>query len=1154
MSDDGLLTATVPRFPLAALRAATDSWDTNNVLGEGGFATVFVGKLSGLGKVAIKKCRIPDSPFEQEFARKSLRAELKTMAHYKHENLVELLGAFVDAQHVEAPYILVYELCENGCLLERLACRNHKQLAVPALSEEQRLMVALGIARALEYLHVKAMPSIIHRDVKSPNILLDGSMTAKLADFGTVRQDELDGNSTHIKTENVIGTRCYMPPEYQSGGQVSVKIDAFALGIVICELLTGINPTEQPLREVIAEALGAGELDTALDSKILWTSSLAAALAKIAMSLTTAIKTQRAMVSAVLPDLERLRNPNYMPTLAVGASYYDPETGQLVTEGGQRKEVDEEADATVTLDTPLLSKQDLQTSNTAGHNRSRLRPILLMIAVATVVVVVVVIIVASHHFHQRSATGCVGTSKSLSITDCTAWRQIQRSKWFTEAVPPACNQFQHSADPCACAGVIGCDTTSGRIVSVDLSDRNLAFRASDDDSLGLLNGLRNLTLTGNSLTGPLPQWVQKFNSLELLSFYNNRLSGPIDIVSQLTALTYLSLGLNPHINGTIGAVAHLTQLTDLHLYETQVSGPINAVAGLTKLTYLNMRSTRLSGPIDAVAKLRLLTYLDLDHNRHVGSIDAVKKLASLTELHLAENLLNTTLASLSKLSSLTVLDLADNRLWGQFDHVSALTHLTSLSVRGHDNHLTGSLHSVSALTKLVHLDVYGNQLPGTLHAVSALLNLKYLNLGSNAVLSGDLAPLSELSGLTLLDLLHCNLTGTIAPVSTLPLLNQLYLSGNRFSGGIDVVKSLTDLTSLDLSVNNLGGPIDAVKGLTKLTNLELGGNDLSGPIDAVKGLTKLTNLELNFNRQLSGPIDAVKGLTKLTGLYLENDDFSGIAAMRIQANFRAYCEQQAQFEGFFVAQEESEEVKVPSCIPRLDFTNLASAADDDVEEVQEEDPLAGWKVSDVIGFLEAIGFEQHIEAIKEHEVTGIKLTGLKQSGFEEMGIPEADVHVIMDELVSMQGMLVSMAGNQDESESTSAGETKDDSEQKEAGADEEEGDSVVEIVHDPTYEPTQKEVADYAEFLGMDSEEQRNPELLALAREGLKAPLPNGWKMCRTKDTREEYYYNFDTEESIWESPVDAVYRARYQEHQQRKAKAKAEGASGARAEGLAPN
>ena len=74
-------------------------------------------------------------------------------------------------------------------------------------------MVALGIARALEYLHVKALPPIVHRDVKSPNILIDSSMTAKLADFGTVRQDELEGNSTHIKTENIIGTRCYMPLE-----------------------------------------------------------------------------------------------------------------------------------------------------------------------------------------------------------------------------------------------------------------------------------------------------------------------------------------------------------------------------------------------------------------------------------------------------------------------------------------------------------------------------------------------------------------------------------------------------------------------------------------------------------------------------------------------------------------------------------------------------------------------------------------------------------------------------------------------------------------------------------------------------------------------------------------------------------------------------
>ena len=96
--------STVTRFPLEALEAATDGWSPDNVLGQGGFATVFVGTLQG-AQVAIKKCRIPEGPRERLFAEKGLQAELKTMAHYKHQNLVLLLGAFVDAQHLEAPYI-----------------------------------------------------------------------------------------------------------------------------------------------------------------------------------------------------------------------------------------------------------------------------------------------------------------------------------------------------------------------------------------------------------------------------------------------------------------------------------------------------------------------------------------------------------------------------------------------------------------------------------------------------------------------------------------------------------------------------------------------------------------------------------------------------------------------------------------------------------------------------------------------------------------------------------------------------------------------------------------------------------------------------------------------------------------------------------------
>jgi serine/threonine protein kinase len=204
-------------FSLKVLKQATSNWSPANVLGDGGFAVVFLGKIPGIQTgVAIKRVRSPADERERQFLRQSIHAERETIVKYKHQNVCELLGWFIDEQKQDAPYCLVYELCENGCLLERLACRDHKQKKVPALTAAQRLVIALGTCRALEYLHVKALPPVVHRDVKSANILLDIELNAKLAAFGTDRQEATRDNETHLKTQTVVGTACYMPDECES--------------------------------------------------------------------------------------------------------------------------------------------------------------------------------------------------------------------------------------------------------------------------------------------------------------------------------------------------------------------------------------------------------------------------------------------------------------------------------------------------------------------------------------------------------------------------------------------------------------------------------------------------------------------------------------------------------------------------------------------------------------------------------------------------------------------------------------------------------------------------------------------------------------------------------------------------------------------------
>jgi Leucine-rich repeat (LRR) protein len=238
------------------------------------------------------------------------------------------------------------------------------------------------------------------------------------------------------------------------------------------------------------------------------------------------------------------------------------------------------------------------------------------------------------------ATCCVGSSADLVGADCDTWQNVVlKSRYFTKANPPACNEPQHIADPCSCAGVITCD--GGRIVGVDLHNRSLVLNASADDSLSHLGGLQTLMLgttipTTNKLVGPLPTWLGKLTALTKLDLSYNQLSGPIDIVAKLTSLRRLALGVN-QLTGSIDPVANLTALTTLTLINNQLSGPLDPIANLTALTTMWLSRNQLTGSIDAVAKLTSLTFLGLGGNQLSGPIDPVAKFTSLGWLDLGGN-------------------------------------------------------------------------------------------------------------------------------------------------------------------------------------------------------------------------------------------------------------------------------------------------------------------------------------------------------------------------------------------------------------------------------------------------------------------------------------------------------------------------------------
>ncbi|KAL3826103.1 hypothetical protein ACJIZ3_022132 [Penstemon smallii] len=229
-----IATNNVRMFSYNSLRSATQLFHPSNRIGRGGFGVVYKGVLRDGTQVAIKSLSTESKQGTKEFL-----TELNMISNIHHPNLVQLIGCCIEDNN----RILVYEYLENNSLASALLGSKGKR---DELDWSKRAAICLGTASGLAFLHEDVEPSIVHRDIKASNVLLDENLLPKIGDFGLAKL--FPDNVTHVSTR-VAGTIGYLAPEYALLGQLTKKADVYSFGVLLLEIISGNSSSKAAFGE-----------------------------------------------------------------------------------------------------------------------------------------------------------------------------------------------------------------------------------------------------------------------------------------------------------------------------------------------------------------------------------------------------------------------------------------------------------------------------------------------------------------------------------------------------------------------------------------------------------------------------------------------------------------------------------------------------------------------------------------------------------------------------------------------------------------------------------------------------------------------------------------------------------------------------------------